>query len=83
MVSFDKRSINAYYQIEDMSDDDEFTAYMTEDLELDQVIKTLCKPSVNWKSKEHEAISFSHNELSRYGKAWYYFMCQAHANQTC
>lgn len=34
-VSSDKASINTYYNIEDMSDDDEFTKYRHEDLDLD------------------------------------------------
>lgn len=49
-VSYDKAIINSYYQIEDMSDDDEFTQYMTEDLDLEQVIKTLCRSGADWKS---------------------------------
>lgn len=49
-VSYNKQNINAYYQIEDMSNNDEFTEYMTEDFDLDTVIKTLCRPGVDWKS---------------------------------
>lgn len=75
-VLFDKQSINSYNQIEYMSDDNEFTEYMTEDLNLDTVIKTLCRPGAEWKSKGNDgAINFSNGELRRYGKAWYSFIC--------
>lgn len=46
-MSFDKASINAYYHIEDMEDDDEFTEYMSKDLDLDEVIKALCRPGAD------------------------------------
>lgn len=73
-VSYDKANINAYYHIPDIEGDNEFTEYMTEDIDLDEVIKALYRPWADLKAKEHEAISFSHKELNRYGKAWYYFI---------
>lgn len=75
VVSFDKARINAYYNIANMSDDDEYTKYRTEELNLDEVIKCLCKPGATWTLKGTEMLYFSHSELSRFGKAWYYFLC--------
>lgn len=74
-VSYDKVSIKSYYQITDMSDDNVYTEYVDNYLNLDQVIKYLCRPGADWKAKEHEAINFSNKELSRYGKAQYSFIC--------
>lgn len=59
MVSYDKSSFNAYYRTPDIQGDDEFTEYMREDIDLEEVIQTLCRPGAIWKSKEHETISFS------------------------
>lgn len=74
-VSYAKAEINAYYKLSEMVGDDEFTEYMQKDIDLSEVIKVLCRPGAEWKSKEHEAFSFAHKELNRYGKAWYYFLC--------
>lgn len=75
LVSYDTMSINLYYQIEDMVDDDVFTQYVRNYLDLNQVLKGLCRLGAKWKTKEHEAITFSNKELSIYGKAWYSFIC--------
>lgn len=75
VIAYDKSTINAYYHLLDFEGDDEFTEYMRDDIDLEEVIKTLCWLGAEWKSKEREAISFSVKELSRYGKVWHYFIC--------
>lgn len=74
-VAFNNVSINAYYQTVPM-DHDEYTAYKQEELDWDQVINgDLCRPEAEWTLKGDEAVHFSHSELNRFGKAWYYFIC--------
>lgn len=58
IILYDKARINAYYHTTDIEGNDKFTDYMAEDIDLEEVIKTLCRPGANWKSKEHEAIIF-------------------------
>lgn len=41
-VLYDKANINAYYHVPDIMGDDEFTEYMYEDIDLEEVITTLC-----------------------------------------
>lgn len=43
-VPFDSTSINSYYQLEDMVVDDDFTQYYHNYLDLNEVIKCLCRP---------------------------------------
>lgn len=74
-VSFDKANINAYYHIRDMEDEGEFTKYRDEDFDRNQVLKCLCRPGVIWTLKGNNVLHFSPSELSRYGKAWYSFIC--------
>lgn len=68
-VSFDKASINVYYNIADMEDDDQLAKYIQENLDWDEVIRCLCRPGAEWTLKGTEALHFSHSELSRFGKA--------------
>lgn len=69
IVSFDKASINVYYKIADMEDDDDLLEYIQEDLDSDQVIRCLCRPGAKWTLKGTKALHFSHSELRRYRKA--------------
>lgn len=73
-VGFNSLAINAYYQIVPI-ENDEFTEYRQEELDWDQVIRVLCRPRAQWTLKGDEVVHFSHSELSRIRKEWYYFIC--------
>lgn len=68
-VSYDKANINAYYHVPNIAEDDVFTEYIRKDIDLEEVIQALSRPRAEWKSKEHEALSFLNKKLSRYNKA--------------
>lgn len=57
-VWFGKANINAYYNIEDMADDDQLMEYIQEDLDWDQVIRCLCRPGAKWTLKELRRFIF-------------------------
>lgn len=46
-VSYDKAIINAYYHIPNIAGDDEFIEYMHEDIDLEEMITTLCRPGAD------------------------------------
>lgn len=48
--------------------------YKLGSLDWDQIIITLGRPGAEWKLKQGVSIYFFHKELSRNGKAWYYFL---------
>lgn len=76
-ISFTFESINEYYQFEGIDNDkDEFTKYYNNDLNLTKVIKHLYRSGAKWTSwNQYGAVTFPHKELSRYGMAWYMFLC--------
>lgn len=74
-MSFDKASVNKYYHIRDMEDEDEFTEYRNEDFDWNQMRKCLCRPGAIWTLKGNDMLHFSPSDLSRCGEAWYSFIC--------
>ena len=75
-VAFDSISINALFGAPNYAGNDYmqlgFRGYDQED-----VIRRLCKPGTTWKKNIYtgEKTSFPAAALSRYGKAWYSFIC--------
>lgn len=73
-MAFDSDTINAYYRLHTLSLSNRY-----EDLcpSLDGVLQSLCKPGTQWTMKvgTTEKVHFSYSTLSRYGKAWYAFIC--------
>lgn len=62
MVLFDSKTINAYYQLPNL-EDDYYTTYWEEELDLDQFITALCRPWVEWKLNNEEVVTFLMKEF--------------------
>lgn len=75
-VSYTRTTINSYFNLRDILIDD-YLYYGIGHCDLDVVIQKLCKPGTTWTLKQatDEKVSFPHTTLSRYGKAWYNFIC--------
>lgn len=39
------------------------------------MLRILYKPGAQWTIRADEAVSFPRGDLSRFGKAWFYFLC--------
>lgn len=74
-VSYDAESINAYYNLPNIEKDDELMTYKLESFNLGQMLATLGRPGAIWTRKGGVIVHFSHMELNRNTKAWYYFLC--------
>ena len=62
MAVFDQTTINQYFSLPNI-DDDEYSTYLFEDLDWEEVITTLCKPRTQWKLSGEEALLFPNNAI--------------------
>lgn len=72
-VAFDANTIDEYFDLETP-----MTSQYEDDLpDLDELIVCPCKSGTQWTTKAGTdlKISFPHAALSKYGKAWYAFIC--------
>ena len=67
LVSFDNSTINRFYKLSDI-DNDEYSTYMSGELDLEQVLQTL-GPLAQWTMRGEETISFMTSELNNINKA--------------
>lgn len=76
LVSYDRITINSYFNLPTMRDNS-YLKWGMFHYDLDYVIQRLCKSRTTWTLKQNttEKVSFPHTTLSRYGKAWYSFLC--------
>ena len=73
MVPFDSKSINAVYNLPDIINDD-FSTALESDVNLGEVIRTLCKPGAAWKKVRGVEVSFPTSALTTYSKTWMRFI---------
>ena len=55
-VAFDRTTLNCFYGLEDI-EYDEYSAYVDDHIDLNEIVKTICKLGTQWKMSNEEAIS--------------------------
>ena len=73
VIPFDRRSINEYYSLPTM-DGDEYSDYISNELDLHKVVDTICCAGAVWKMSSDKPVSVKANTLCQYAKIWHYFI---------
>ena len=72
-VAFDRTTLSRFYGLENI-EYDEYSAYVDDHVDLNEIINTICKPSTQWKMSNGEAISVKTSTLTKEAKIWHYFV---------
>ena len=72
VIPFARRSINEYCSLPTL-DGDEYSDYISNELDLQEVVDTI-GPSTVWKMSSGESITVVTNNLRQYAKIWHYFI---------
>lgn len=72
-ISFDRSTINRFYGLDDI-DDDEYSEYLDEHLDCEEVLKFLVGSRTEWRLNEGVDVSFMGSALDKHTKAWSYFI---------
>ncbi|KAI3453422.1 hypothetical protein Pfo_010085 [Paulownia fortunei] len=72
-VHFDHSTINAFYGLPDI-DDDEYSTYKSNEVTFDEIISTLAYPGAQWTIKDETVITFSSTHLYGVYKVWHSFI---------
>lgn len=68
-------AINEFYKLSNTGNINQYTSSVSQGLDYDQYIQELCQPGTTWTRHERGSMTFPQSCLSRYGKAWYAFIC--------
>ena len=72
-VAFDRSMINRFYGLEDI-EYDEYSAYVSDHVDLNEIVNTICKPGTQWKMSNGKATSVKTSTLTKNSKIWHYFV---------
>ena len=72
-VVFDISTLNHFYGLEDI-EYDEYLAYVSDQVDLNEIVNTICKPGTQWKMSNGEATSVKTSTLTKEAKIWHYFV---------
>ncbi|XWS44637.1 hypothetical protein CRYUN_Cryun15aG0065300 [Craigia yunnanensis] len=74
-VSFDRTTINQYFGVPNINNDEYFTAIDDCNFDWDKVVRHLCPKGTQWK-RNHERLSkgFVHSQLHQDSKIWHHFI---------
>ena len=53
---------------------DEYSAYVSDHIDLNEIVNTICKLGTQWKMSNGEATSVKASTLTKDAMIWYYFM---------
>ena len=70
-VAFDISTLNCFYGLEDI-EYDEYSAYVSNHVDLKEIVNTICKPGTQWKMSNREATSVKTSTLTNEAKIWHY-----------
>ena len=75
-VSFDPTTINHFYGLEDLNDEEYHPLIETDGTNWDAIKDALCKDQVPWKRYANEGLkSFLGQTMNKISKIWHYFVC--------
>lgn len=73
LVKFDHSTINRFYKLPNI-DNDEYSTYINDELNLEQVLETIGRPGAQWTMRGDDPLSFQTSELNNLNKAWLSFI---------
>lgn len=73
-VSFDPASISAYFCLRDLTAN-KYSKYRDGGNQWHKALKCLCRPGAIWETQLSAEFHIATSELSRYGLAWFSFIC--------
>lgn len=74
VVTFHNKAINRYYNLSVVKKN-EYVEYVRTGPNYKLIIQQLCQPGTELRVKEKAAMHFLLSKMSRYGKAWFAFIC--------
>ena len=75
-VKFDRTTINHYYGLADIEDDQYQALLESEEAKWEEIKNALCKEPAAWKRYTNRGLkSFSGQAMKKIAKTWHYFVC--------
>ena len=75
-VKFDRTTINHYYGLDDLQDDQYQDLLKSEEAKWEEIKNALCKEPVAWKRYTNGGLkSFPGQAMKKIAKIWHYFVC--------
>ena len=75
-VAFDRTTINGYYGLADIEDDQYQALLESDETNWDDIKNALCKEPVAWKRYTNGGLkSFPGQAMKKIAKIWHYFVC--------
>ncbi|KAK6119784.1 hypothetical protein DH2020_046475 [Rehmannia glutinosa] len=76
-ITYTPADIREYYSLPAV-DHSPYTDFLAGQPDLDMIVHALCRPDTECRPAREGGgtMVFSHTTLSRYGRAWYHFLCQ-------
>ena len=75
-VKFDRTTINHYYGLADIEDDQYQALLESDETNWDDIKNALCKEPAAWKRYSNGGLkSFPGQAMKKIAKIWHYFMC--------
>ena len=75
-VAFDRTTINGYYGLVDIEDDQYQVLLESDETNWDNIKNALCKEPVAWKRHTNGGLkSFPGQAMKKIAKIWHYFVC--------
>ena len=72
-MAFNRTTLNQFYSLEDI-EYNEYSAYMSDHVELMVIVNAIYKSSIQWKMSNGEACSVKSSTLTKDANIWHYFM---------